>query len=129
MKMTEDLIHQGMSGAGGWNRAQMKALGVGWPLKSGWKQRLIGQEIDDAKVKEFLSLKGNAGKAKRRVPLTGLVLDGLLHAYTRMEADDLTDLSGYDERAFNAAGEWLKDVWPRYKHEPPPALGEDDIPY
>jgi hypothetical protein len=43
-----------------------------------------------------------------RVPrLTEEVLNGLIEAYTRMEADDLTDLPDERVRAFDAAGRWL----------------------
>lgn len=92
MVVSEELILAGMSGGGGWNRAQLKLLGVSWPPRAGWKERSIGREISEADAQTFLTLKGKTRKKLRRnyavktkVPIELLrdaisVMDGLLES-------------------------------------------------
>lgn len=40
------------------NRRQIATLGIGYPLRKGWMQRLIGTEISDALYAELLACKG-----------------------------------------------------------------------
>lgn len=58
MKLTEQRIDAGRSERGGWSRKQLALLGVDWPPKTGWKQRVIGDEISEDKYRQFLRLKG-----------------------------------------------------------------------
>lgn len=64
-KVTKELMTQGMSAAGGWNRRQMDILGVKWPPKQGWKIRAVGKEITKEAADEFISLKGKKRRTKR----------------------------------------------------------------
>lgn len=57
MKLTEEMILAGQTGNGGWNRAQLAALGIDWPPHKGWKRRLIGTEISEQQYQRFLQLK------------------------------------------------------------------------
>jgi hypothetical protein len=62
--ITEEIIKQGMSLNGSWNIAQLKAIlpakefdrPYAWP-SNGWKRRLIGSEVSQEKIDEFLRLK------------------------------------------------------------------------
>jgi len=55
------LLAQGMSLRGAWNSAQLKALmpyeqfHTGFP-RAGWRERLIGKELSQEQVNEFLRL-------------------------------------------------------------------------
>jgi hypothetical protein len=55
--LTESMIDAGRSTAGGWSLDQVNALGVGWPLKKGWKSQLIGSTVSDAAYEKFIALK------------------------------------------------------------------------
>jgi len=56
--ITSELIEAGASERGGWNRRQILALGIDWPLSNGWKSRAIGTVIDRSAAAQFLSLRG-----------------------------------------------------------------------
>lgn len=64
MKITEEILEQGKSPKGAWGRKQLRNLGVPWPLKKGWKSRLIGKEVPDERVAAFL--KGEPPRIRRR---------------------------------------------------------------
>jgi hypothetical protein len=68
MKITEELILNGMSENGGWSKRQLETLGVEWPPITGWKDRVIGNEIESDKAGLFLSLKSTHCKNKRTKP-------------------------------------------------------------
>jgi len=57
MLVTGKILEQGKSKRGAWSRAQVEALGVSWPLTGGWKKNLIGKEVSEEQVAEFLALK------------------------------------------------------------------------
>lgn len=70
MILTKEQFIAGKSDAGGYNIAQLRAIGLempakGWP-KSGWPSRLIGRNVTDEQYAAFLSLRG---KNKKREPL------------------------------------------------------------
>lgn len=66
MKITQQLIEQGQSGAGGWNREQLAVLGIPWPPRHGWRQRIDGRDISVEDAEHFLALKGmTLARAKR----------------------------------------------------------------
>lgn len=56
MIFTRELFERGKSSNGGYNDAQIKVLGVNNKIK-GWAKALIGMDISEAAVKEFLELK------------------------------------------------------------------------
>lgn len=62
--ITEELLLAGSTNGIGWNARQVKALGIGWPLVKGWKERAIGREVSQESVDRFLALKG-AAKARK----------------------------------------------------------------
>ena len=64
--VTNEMIEAGKSEIGGWNRRQVEAIGMKWPLTQGWKFRIIGTTVEKSKVAAFLSLKG-ATKRPRKV--------------------------------------------------------------
>lgn len=53
MVITEKWLLDCRTDAGGWTNAQFAALGWDKPPQSGWKQQLIGHEIDDETAKAF----------------------------------------------------------------------------
>ena len=66
--ITDELVRQGENGSGGWNREQLKIIGVGWPPRRGWIRRAIGKVISDDDAARFVSMKGKTIR-KSRVPL------------------------------------------------------------
>jgi hypothetical protein len=57
MRVTRALIDDGRSRNGGWSREQAALLGVPWPLRPGWKYRVVGTEIPDEAAARFLELR------------------------------------------------------------------------
>lgn len=54
----EELLKKGKSRNGGWSNKQLACLGVSAQEKVyGWKHRLVGKEISEAKAEEFIRLK------------------------------------------------------------------------
>lgn len=56
IRVTEELIHQGKSGPGGWCAAQLRLIGVKWPPQAGWIGRTAKRdiEISDDAAKLFI---------------------------------------------------------------------------
>lgn len=71
----EELLNLGISNRGAWNRAQLEAIlpeneftGYGtWSVQKGWKLRLIGTELTQAQIDEFLRLKNT--HIRKEMPL------------------------------------------------------------
>lgn len=59
MILTHEILENSRSPRGGWNRKQLELLGVAWPPVKGWKRKLIGTDMDDAKFAELMKLSGN----------------------------------------------------------------------
>ncbi len=57
MILTWELIESGRSERGGWSRNQVAVFGVRWPLKKGWKRRIIGRDFPEAAINEFMLLR------------------------------------------------------------------------
>lgn len=59
IRITRDMIIAGRSSNGGWSRQQLKILGVEWPLKRGWKTRILNMDLRlfQQDYDRFLSLK------------------------------------------------------------------------
>ena len=74
--ITNEMIEAGKSEIGGWNRRQVEAIGMKWPLTQGWKFRIIGTTIERSKVAAFLSLKG-ATKRHRKIRGQSLIKSDL----------------------------------------------------
>lgn len=55
--LTAELIEALMTPKGGYNKAALDHLGVGWPPVTGWKARLIGSQIANAKYAAALKAK------------------------------------------------------------------------
>lgn len=68
MIITKEIIEQGKSSRGGWSNKQFKALGI-TDFTRGWKDRIMGKDIPDRMVMEFLSLKDDhvLSRDKKRV--------------------------------------------------------------
>jgi len=47
MTITSELIDQLRTPAGGRTKESLALLGVDWPPQKGWKDRIIGKEIDE----------------------------------------------------------------------------------
>lgn len=52
--LTKALIEAGRTGNSGYSKKQLLALGVSYPPKSGWIERLIGTEVSDEQYERFL---------------------------------------------------------------------------
>lgn len=55
IELTEERLLAGMRKGIGFKLAQAIVLGVPWPLRSGWKERLIGSIIDEDQYDAFLA--------------------------------------------------------------------------
>lgn len=55
MILSRKNIHAGQTGAGGFKRAQVEALGLQWPVRKGWLSQLIGTEISDEAYERFIA--------------------------------------------------------------------------
>lgn len=65
--ITHELIDSGQSSAGGWSKKQAAILGVRWPLRQGWKLRVIGKTISAADAERFVAMR-KARKEPEGVP-------------------------------------------------------------
>ena len=55
IEVTKELILSLKSEKGGYTKASLKKIGVPWPLKTGWKQRVIGTFVPDFKENQKLT--------------------------------------------------------------------------
>ncbi len=67
MRLTRSLLYSAGTSECGYNRHQLKLLGVGWPPKHGWLNRLIGTEISDRDWNTVLALKHTRRKDRNRI--------------------------------------------------------------
>lgn len=58
MRITREFIMAGRSARGGWSQYQLSILGVHWPPKKGWVDRVTGKEITDAQAQSFTDYAG-----------------------------------------------------------------------
>lgn len=79
VKITQELIRRGESGAGGWNREQLRLIGVPWPPKHGWRRRVEGRWISKADAEAFVSLRGVTLKRNKRYRKTAPLVELLLN--------------------------------------------------
>lgn len=68
MIITKEWIHAHKTGPGGWTARQIRALGLKWPPKPGWIDRLHHGEISEENALLFEAGKGQLAKStiKRR---------------------------------------------------------------
>jgi uncharacterized protein with PIN domain len=118
MIITKELFEAGRSEAGGYNLAQLKAIGLpmparGWPA-TGWPSRIIGSTVTDAQYQEFFALRG---KSKKKVRYEGVgdlfpVIDlNVESVKAKMEARAKVGFRKYGvttERADFSLIDWLK---------------------
>lgn len=65
-KFTEQDYLNGLSCRGACSKKQYLALGLEWPLRAGWYDRLIGSEKTEEQIKKFLDLKDAHLKNKQK---------------------------------------------------------------
>lgn len=63
MHITAELIYNGISERGGWNRQQFDLLQIEWPPPKGWRIDILGRHISSEDAQRFVEL---AGKGKRQ---------------------------------------------------------------
>jgi hypothetical protein len=66
--ITEDIIRRVENGEGGFSRVVLEALGVPWPPKRGWKDRIIGTSRPSEPLQALLvdGDRGEIGKHRAR---------------------------------------------------------------
>jgi len=52
-QITNEWLTEHRTKGGGYNAKQLNLLGIQWPPKTGWKQKLIGTNLDSEKAKQF----------------------------------------------------------------------------
>ena len=55
--LTKQMIEEGISSKGGYNKKQLEILGVEWPPQKGWKSALVGTMISQKQYQDFLNAK------------------------------------------------------------------------
>ena len=68
MIVTKEIVEQGISRNGGYSQKQMDLFGIMRPLLKGWKKRMVGVELDEKKIEEFLKLKDKHLKPATQSP-------------------------------------------------------------
>jgi len=75
VRVTQELIEQGKSGSGGWNRAQLMILLVPWPPRKGWRRRIENTQITKSEADRFVALRGVTREKRNRLSELLLNLD------------------------------------------------------
>ncbi|NJK99581.1 MAG: ribonuclease HI [Spirulinaceae cyanobacterium RM2_2_10] len=66
--ISQALLAAGQSDRGSWSKRQLQLLGVSYPLQSGWRQKILGQEISEQAAQDFVALKNQHLKPQDRQP-------------------------------------------------------------
>ena len=66
--VTGEFLARGMSDRGGWTRAQLAILGVGWPPSPGWRIDAAGKRLTQEQADEFLALRNQLKPRGTRPP-------------------------------------------------------------
>ena len=82
MKITQEWLESNVN-MGALNHDQATLLKLPWPLKSGWKNVVIGQELSESDAEMFSRLKGLRPKARKREIEGARTLDILAAATMR----------------------------------------------
>lgn len=64
--VTRDWIFKNKTTKGGWNKPQIEALGLTWPPKEGWIDRLDGTTISSSSARQFEEMRKYRRKWKKR---------------------------------------------------------------
>ena len=67
MILTDEIIRTAGTSKIGFNWHQLRLLGVAWPPKHGWIQKLIGQEVNDQTWLLVLSMKDKPKKVRNQI--------------------------------------------------------------
>ncbi len=67
MIITDDWLIKNKTPAGGYNKKQFDILGIQYPPQKGWKEKLIGKELCDEKVKEFENISNGDMKGQKSI--------------------------------------------------------------
>lgn len=57
MKLTREILHSAGTSGIGYNREQLRLLGVPWPPRHGWLSNLVGKDIPDDTWSKVMELK------------------------------------------------------------------------
>lgn len=57
MKVTQEFLDKHKTKRGAYTKAQLELIGVSWPPKKGWKEKVIGRELTKQQEKEFIKAK------------------------------------------------------------------------
>lgn len=86
MQLTRKMIDDGKSDNGAWSAKQLALLGVSWPPKRGWPERIIGTEISDDIYSRFLAIR-KTNTHKLGSSDSRLFLPSRIHRLRRMHKD------------------------------------------
>jgi ribonuclease HI len=78
--VTDQLLSAGRSAAGLLNRRQAVLLGLAWPLRPGWRERVVGRPIPLDVAKAFLHARTDAPHDLRRTEYEAYSDGGLVRA-------------------------------------------------
>lgn len=67
MKLTDELL-DAANISGAWTKAQLAVLGITYPLKGGWRHRVIGMEISDEDYQKLCELALMRVRPKKKRP-------------------------------------------------------------
>lgn len=117
-KVTEEWVKAFQSKSGGWNREQLKCVGVVWPPSAGWIQQLSGQLITDDSKLGFEQMMGRTKKvirAERRVRTNPIVrFKQLLEIYERMPVEERDALHEWEHENIDGHSIGTTD-WPGWR--------------
>ena len=96
MIVTRDYILQHRTRKGAWTKAQMIALGVGWPQPRGWIDKTVGKEISAGAAELFESGKEKFGKKAKKQQARDLNdVKRVISEASYIELHDLADYLGH----------------------------------
>lgn len=64
--LTNEMLESLRTEKGGYTQATTEALGVAWPLQSGWKHRMVGVSISDKAWREAVAAAKRGPIVRRR---------------------------------------------------------------
>ncbi|OUR60532.1 hypothetical protein A9Q74_13005 [Colwellia sp. 39_35_sub15_T18] len=67
--LTKELLEENLTGRSGFKKKQALALGEKYPLKTGWKKRIINNEFTAQQISRFISA-GKNKKTKDKIKIT-----------------------------------------------------------
>lgn len=82
--VTKSFIEENRTKGGAWTKKQVNLLGVEWPLKKGWQQKVIGRAISIEAADKFRAL--SAESEVTNSPTKSTLYDQLDQLEKRIEA-------------------------------------------